>query len=185
LTSTRYGCTSSRLCTNQSPFHSSGPRALATLLQYYCTAIGLYMTPHPTPVVYAIHLTFAMAISCKGQGAPTSHNTGGAEVHLRGRIPAAGFSHYKIFFYSTFFVHESTIFFSNIPLFGPPPPPFHRPLCCAIYCFPPTPLHGNTYLTILGMAISCEGQGQCRWGTPRGHPSLISNTTEKNWVSLE
>ena len=139
LTSTRYGCTSSRLCTNQSPFHSSGPRALATLLQYYCTAIGLYMTPHPTPVVYAIHLTFAMAISCKGQGAPTSHNTGGAEVHLRGRIPAAGFSHYKIFFYSTVFVHESTIFFSNIPLFGHPTPPLSSPTLLRNILFPPDP----------------------------------------------
>jgi len=46
---------------------------LPTLLQYYCTAIGQYMTPHPTLLVYAIHHTiWAMAISCKGQPTPPS-----------------------------------------------------------------------------------------------------------------
>jgi len=35
---------------NQSSFHSSGPPALPTLLQYYCTTIGQYMTPPPTPL---------------------------------------------------------------------------------------------------------------------------------------
>ena len=48
LTFTRYCFTSSRLCTSQSSFHSSGPPALLTLLQYYCTAIGQY-TPPPRP----------------------------------------------------------------------------------------------------------------------------------------
>jgi len=71
LAFTRYCFTSSRSCTNQSSFHSSGPPALPTLLQYYCTAIGQYTTPHPTPLVYAIHHTIlAMAISCKCQAAP-------------------------------------------------------------------------------------------------------------------
>jgi len=68
LAFTRYCSTSSRVCTNQSPFHSSGPPALRILLQYYCTAIGQHTTPHPTPFVYTIHHTIlAMAISCKGQ----------------------------------------------------------------------------------------------------------------------
>jgi len=46
LAFTRYYFTSSRLCTRQSSFHSSGAPALPTLLQYYCTAIGQYTTPH-------------------------------------------------------------------------------------------------------------------------------------------
>ena len=69
LAFTRYGLTSSRSCTNQSSFHSSGPPALPTLVQYYCTAIGQHTTSHLTPLVYAIHhIILAMAISCKGQG---------------------------------------------------------------------------------------------------------------------
>ena len=35
LAFTRYSFTSSRLCTSQSSFHSSGPPALSTLLKYY------------------------------------------------------------------------------------------------------------------------------------------------------
>jgi len=42
--------TSSRLCTNQSSFHSSGPPVLPTLVQYYCTATGQYTTLHLTPL---------------------------------------------------------------------------------------------------------------------------------------
>jgi len=42
---------SSRLCTNQSSFHASGPPVFPTLLQYYCTATGQYTTPHLTPLV--------------------------------------------------------------------------------------------------------------------------------------
>jgi len=49
LAFTRYSFTSSRLCTSQSSFHSSGPPALPTLLQYYCTAIGQYTTPLRPP----------------------------------------------------------------------------------------------------------------------------------------
>ena len=58
LAFTRYCFTSSRECTNQSSFYSSGPPALPTLLQYYCTAIGQYPTPHPTPLVHAIHIQY-------------------------------------------------------------------------------------------------------------------------------
>jgi len=47
LAFTRYSFTSSRLCTNQSAFHSSGPSALPTLLQYYCMPIAQYTTPSP------------------------------------------------------------------------------------------------------------------------------------------
>ena len=44
------------------------PSALLTRLQYYCTSDVQYTTPHPTPLVVAIHYTIlAMAISCKGQ----------------------------------------------------------------------------------------------------------------------
>ena len=67
---------SSCLCTNQSSFHSSGPPALPTQLQYHCTAIGKCTTPHLTPLVSAIHSRIsAMAISCKGQERthPPSH----------------------------------------------------------------------------------------------------------------
>jgi len=39
-----------RSCTNQSSFYSFGPPTLPTLLQYYCTAIGQYTTPSPTPL---------------------------------------------------------------------------------------------------------------------------------------
>ena len=71
LAFTRYCFTSTRLCTNQSSFHSSGPRALPTLLQYYCTTIGKYTTPprpHPTPLLYTIHHPIlVIRISCKGQ----------------------------------------------------------------------------------------------------------------------
>ena len=49
LASKRYSFTSSRLCTNQASFHSSGPPALPTLLQYYCTAIGQYTSPARLP----------------------------------------------------------------------------------------------------------------------------------------
>ena len=67
LVFTRYWFTSICVCTNQSSVLSSGPPALPTLLQYYCTSIGQYTTPHPNPLVYAIHHTIlAMAISCKG-----------------------------------------------------------------------------------------------------------------------
>ena len=45
LACTRYCFTSSRLCTSQSSFHSSGAPALPTLLQHYCTAIGQHTTP--------------------------------------------------------------------------------------------------------------------------------------------
>jgi len=45
------------------------PSALLTLLQYYRTTIAQYTTPHPTPLLNAIHHTIlAVAISCKGQG---------------------------------------------------------------------------------------------------------------------
>ena len=46
---TRHCLTSSSLCTSQSSFHSSGPPALPTLLQYYCTTIGQYATPPRPP----------------------------------------------------------------------------------------------------------------------------------------
>jgi len=60
--------TSSRLCTNQSCFHSSRPPALLTLLQYYCTAIGQYTTPQLTSRVYAIHyIILVITILCKCQ----------------------------------------------------------------------------------------------------------------------
>ena len=49
LTFTRYWFTSSCLCTSQSSLHSSGPPALPTLMQYYCTAIGQYTIP-PRPL---------------------------------------------------------------------------------------------------------------------------------------
>ena len=49
LAFTRYCFTSSRLCTSQSSCHSSGPPALPTLLQYYCTAIGQYTTLPRSP----------------------------------------------------------------------------------------------------------------------------------------
>ena len=65
LAFTRYCFTASRVCANQSSFHLSGPPALPALLQYRCTAIGQCRTPHPTPLVYAIHHTkLAMAILC-------------------------------------------------------------------------------------------------------------------------
>ena len=67
LAFTRYCFTSTRLCTNQSSFHSSGPPALPTLLQYYRTTIRQYTTP-PTPLLYAIHHPIlVIRISCKGQ----------------------------------------------------------------------------------------------------------------------
>jgi len=48
LAFTIYCFTSSRLCTSRSFYHSSGPPALPTLVQYYCTAIGQYTTrPRP------------------------------------------------------------------------------------------------------------------------------------------
>ena len=50
LAFTRYCSTSSRLWTDQSSFHSSGPPALPTLLQYYCTIIGQYTTPPRPPL---------------------------------------------------------------------------------------------------------------------------------------
>jgi len=68
LTFTRYCFTSSRVCTSQSSFQYSGPPALPTLLQYYCTAIGQYTTPPSTSLLYAIHHTIlVITISCKGQ----------------------------------------------------------------------------------------------------------------------
>jgi len=69
LAFTRWCLTSSRVCTNQSFFHSSGPPALPTVLQYYCTTIAQYTTPpSPTPLFYAIHHTILLiTISCKGQ----------------------------------------------------------------------------------------------------------------------
>ena len=46
------------------------PRALPTLVQYYCTIIGQYTTPLPTSRVYAIHHTIlVISISCKGEPA--------------------------------------------------------------------------------------------------------------------
>ena len=83
---TRYCFTPIRLCTNQTSFLSSGPPALPTLLQYCCTSIGQYATPHPNPLVYAIHhTTLAMAISCNGQCAQQ-------HVAWRGYFIAIGFS---------------------------------------------------------------------------------------------
>ena len=56
LAFTRYCFTSSRLCTSQSSFHSSGAPALPTLSQYDCTTIGQYTTPPRPPfgVLYTI-----------------------------------------------------------------------------------------------------------------------------------
>jgi len=65
---TRYSVTSSYLCTNQSSFHSSGPSALPTLLQYDCTTTRQYTTPPLTSCWYAIHHTvLVITISCTGQ----------------------------------------------------------------------------------------------------------------------
>jgi len=65
---TRYSFTSRLLCTNQPSVHPSCPPALPTLVQYYCTTIGQYMTLLPTSRVYAIHHTIlVITISCKGQ----------------------------------------------------------------------------------------------------------------------
>jgi len=48
LAYTRYSLTSNCFCTNKSSFHSAGPPALPTLLQFYCTTVGQYTTPpHP------------------------------------------------------------------------------------------------------------------------------------------
>jgi len=58
LAFTRYSFTCRRLCTNQSSFHSSGPPALPTLLQYYYTIIGQYTTPPSTSLLYAIVSSF-------------------------------------------------------------------------------------------------------------------------------
>ena len=52
LYNTIFRFTSSRLCTSQSSFHSSGAPALPTPLQYYCTAIGQYTPPLDLPLVY-------------------------------------------------------------------------------------------------------------------------------------
>ena len=51
LAFTRYSFTCRRVCTNQSSFHSSGPPAIPTLLQYYFTIIGQYTTPLELPCV--------------------------------------------------------------------------------------------------------------------------------------
>ena len=68
LVFTRYSFTSRLLFTNQPSFHSPRPSALLTLVQYYCTIIGLYTTPLPTSRLYAIHHTIlVITISCKGQ----------------------------------------------------------------------------------------------------------------------
>ena len=80
---TRYCFTFSRLCTNQSSCHSSGSPALPTLLQYYCTSIGQYTTPHPILLIYAIHhTTLAMAISCKNQVNPNPNGELGLGLGL-------------------------------------------------------------------------------------------------------
>ena len=79
------------------------PSALLTRLQYYCTSNVQYTTPHPTPLVVAIHYTIlAMAISCKGQVA--------CQV---GTQPQIGL--YKMFFYFEASVHESKILISASP----------------------------------------------------------------------
>jgi len=57
LAFTRYSFTSKLSCTNHPSFHSPRPPALPTLMQYYCTHIGRYMTPLPTSRSYAIHHT--------------------------------------------------------------------------------------------------------------------------------
>jgi len=74
LAFTRCSFTSSRLCTNQSSFHSSGPPALPPLLQSDCTTIGQYTTRPSISFVYAIHHPIlAVAISCKDQTLTPSH----------------------------------------------------------------------------------------------------------------
>jgi len=66
---TSYSFPSRLLCTNQFSFHYPLPLALPALLQYDCTSIAQYTTPHPSLLLYAIHHTvLVMAISCKGQG---------------------------------------------------------------------------------------------------------------------
>ena len=57
LAFTRYSFTSRLLCTNQPSFHSPGPPAFATMVQYYCTVIGQYTTPRPTSLLYDMHHT--------------------------------------------------------------------------------------------------------------------------------
>jgi len=53
---------------NQPSVHSPRPPALPTLVQYYCTIIGQYMTPPPNSRLYAMHHTIlVITISCKGQ----------------------------------------------------------------------------------------------------------------------
>jgi len=66
---TRYSFTHRLLCMNQTSLYSSRPPALATPLRYYCTTIGQYTSPPPTPLLHAIHYTvLVITISCKGQG---------------------------------------------------------------------------------------------------------------------
>jgi len=47
----KISCTSSRLCTNPSSFHSSSPPAFRTLLHDYC---AIYDPPSTSPL-YALH----------------------------------------------------------------------------------------------------------------------------------
>jgi len=73
LAFTRHASTSSRLGTNQSFFHSSRPPALATLLQYYCTTVGQYMTPPRPPVcmLYTVqYWLYQYRVKAKRHGDP-------------------------------------------------------------------------------------------------------------------
>ena len=56
LAFTRYSFTLRLLCTNQPFFHSTRPLALPTLVQYYSTTVGQYMTPlrHPVCISYTV-----------------------------------------------------------------------------------------------------------------------------------
>ena len=79
LAFTRYLFTSRLVCRNQPSFHPPRPPALPTLVQYYCTIIGQYTTPLPTPRVCAIHHTILVITkSCKGQVGPLRLRVGWA-----------------------------------------------------------------------------------------------------------
>jgi len=84
---TRYCFTSRLFCGSQSSLYCPPPPpATPTILQYYCTPIAQYTTPHPSPLVYTIHhTTLAMAVSCEGH-----YGRGGGYRRVWKRIPEGG-----------------------------------------------------------------------------------------------